>query len=225
MGKKKKGYTIIEIMITLSITVTILGVIYSLDIASRKIFNSVNVKSTLQIEAENAGDKIGNAAMEGVKITEITLRSGDIEGFGTDSEPKYLELSAFLKDAHGQALTATAENYEKFLEISSIKICAKEEIPGSNPIDTKDVYYTIKHVPTGDENNKAKPRGKLTIQKDDGAEQVIAENVENITIKPDYFEGKLSQAGSVQFNLNLAKKEGFSDIKYSIPINIVFRNK
>lgn len=226
MKNKKKGFTIVELILTLAITVTILSVVYTIFIQSTKIFSNVNVKSTLQTEAQNAGEKISNAGMQAVKIDKVILESGTID-FTPDHEVAYNILSD-LKDINGKDLDASATDDKKYLVIKEIKIMAKEEIPKVNPSDpttTKDVYYTITHVPTSDPDDKTKARGKLMIKKEGGSDQVIGENVENVTIKPNSTSSKLSQADSIQFNINLAKKKGFSDIKYSIPINVVFRNK
>jgi len=226
MKNKKKGFTILELIISLTITVVVLGVVFSIFILSTKIFSNVNINSDLQIEAQKAGEKISIAGMQAIKIDSITLENGQIENFGIDGELNYIQLSTLLKDIDGKDLKSTAKDNEKYLNISQIKIITKEEIVGSDPIQTKEVSYTITYVPTSDrDSDKTKHRGTLKIKKGNEPTQILGEDIENITIKPSDTLGKLSQADSIQININLAEKKGFSDIKYSIPINITFRNK
>lgn len=198
MKNKKKGFTIIELILAILITVIILSTILTIFIVSTKIFTNVDVKSTLQSEAETAQEKISKFGMQ---ANGITIVNGNTVDSDTDS----------------------AANYN----ITNITIMAKEEVQ-VNPTDPKtieNVYYTITYEKTGSDDDLKIPRGKLTIQRNSEPKQVIGEDVDSITMKPGNPSGKLSQVDSVEFTINLAKKRGFSDVKYSIPINVTFRNK
>lgn len=226
MKNKKKGFTIIELILAILITVIILSTILTIFIVSTKIFTNVDVKSTLQSEAQTAQEKISKVGMQAIKINKITLVNGNIENFGANSEKSYNQLTDLLKDVNGNDLTGTEEDSEKYLNIKDITIEVLEEVPGPTP--TEKVSYTIKYEATPDrDSDKTKPRGNLTIRKEKINEkwQPIGEDVESITMKPGNPSGKLSQVDSVEFTINLAKKRGFSDVKYSIPINVTFRNK
>lgn len=49
---KKKGFTLLELIITLAITVVVLGVIYLFTLTNNKILTSAEINSSLQEEAE-----------------------------------------------------------------------------------------------------------------------------------------------------------------------------
>lgn len=70
-NNKSKGFTLIEVMIVLSITVTILGVIYGVFNSNNKALIDVDVKSTLQAESLDMRESISNMCMEAKSIKEV----------------------------------------------------------------------------------------------------------------------------------------------------------
>lgn len=226
MKNVKKGFTLIELILALAITVTILGSVFTIFNQGNKIFNDVNVKSDIQKEAQNIEEKINTVGMQASNIKSITLIDkvtsveSQIADFGDVSKEKsYDQLTTLFTDFNGDKLTGTPKNSEKYLNLEVITITTKEEVLGDKPGDPntiEDIDNIITYY---------KDERKLTLKRGSQAEITLGEDVESITIKPANFSSQLSQADSVEFSINLAKKRGFSNVKYSVPINIAFRNK
>lgn len=68
---KKKGFTLIELIITLAITVIVLGVIYTFAKTSSMTLTKTNINSTLQEEAEIIQRYLVNYGTQAEKISEI----------------------------------------------------------------------------------------------------------------------------------------------------------
>lgn len=74
MKKKKPGFTLIEIIIALAVTVIVLEISVSMFITGNKVFSDSDVKSTLQIEGQAIQEKISDIGMQ---ATEIKSVNGD----------------------------------------------------------------------------------------------------------------------------------------------------
>ncbi len=68
MKRKKIGFTLIEIIIVLALTVLIISIASSIFITGNKIFSNSDVKTTLQMEAKDIQEKISNICMEASDI-------------------------------------------------------------------------------------------------------------------------------------------------------------
>jgi len=89
--KKKPGFTLLEIMIALGITVIILGIASSMFITGNKVFSDSDVKTTLQIERQTIQEKISDIGMQ---ATGIKLVSGDTNSCELNS----MKISSYNKD-------------------------------------------------------------------------------------------------------------------------------
>lgn len=236
LKQKKLGFTLIEMIIVVALITVVLGIISSMFITGNKVFSDSDAKSTLQIEGQAIQEKISNIGMQASKIDKITLidkttlAESEIEDFGDeDVEKNYSQLTDLFTDFKGDKLTGTHKDSEKYLNIKEITIAVKEEVPGATPTDPpeiEDIYYNVIYEKTSNKDDLRAPRGRLIIKKQGETDgNIIGENIDSITIKPGDFSGKLSQADSLEFRINLAKTKGFSDVKYSIPVNVTFRNK
>lgn len=74
MYRNKKGFTLVELMISMAIFSMVMGTIYSFFLTNYKFLNRVSLETEIQTEAEKAIEKITNIAMESsdVEITEDT---------------------------------------------------------------------------------------------------------------------------------------------------------
>lgn len=70
MKKKKPGFTLMEMIITIALTVIILGIASSMFIAGNRVFSSSDVKTTLQIEGQAIQEKISDIGMQATGIVE-----------------------------------------------------------------------------------------------------------------------------------------------------------
>jgi prepilin-type N-terminal cleavage/methylation domain-containing protein len=91
--KRKSGFTLVEMIITLAITVIILGITTSMFIAGNKIFNDSDVKSTLQIEGQAIQEKISNIGMQAIEVESVEVDSVVIKSYIKDDDvPRYFKI-------------------------------------------------------------------------------------------------------------------------------------
>lgn len=91
MNKKKSGFTLMELIIALSITVAVLAITSSMFITGNKVYNDTDVKSTLQIEGQKIQEKISDIGMQGEEVVSIfpNVRSGEVD---------YLIIKSYVKN-------------------------------------------------------------------------------------------------------------------------------
>ncbi|PRR81458.1 PilW family protein [Clostridium vincentii] len=71
MKDKTKGFTLIELMITLAITVIVLGVIYTFSFTSQKILSSTEINAVLQDEGRDIENSLVDIGMQAKGIEKI----------------------------------------------------------------------------------------------------------------------------------------------------------
>lgn len=120
MKKKTSGFTLIEMIIALAITVIILGIISSMFTAGNKVFSDSDVKSTLQIEAQAIQEKISNIGMQGEEVISTNIPLVNVESLviksysKDDDSPRYFRIE---KD--GKKLKITESKDDKFVVIEN----------------------------------------------------------------------------------------------------------
>jgi type II secretory pathway pseudopilin PulG len=96
MKKKKPGFTLIEIIIALAFTVTILGIASSMFITGNKVFSDSDIKSTLQIEGQAIQEKISDIGMQATVIQDLQLDN--------NNQMDYMEISSYVYDQNGNPI-------------------------------------------------------------------------------------------------------------------------
>lgn len=94
MAKKKQGFTLLEIIIALTITVIILGIVSSMFIVGNKVFSDSDVKSTLQIDGQSIQEKISNIGMQATTAQAVT-----VDNSGTN-EINDVTINSYDKDGN-----------------------------------------------------------------------------------------------------------------------------
>jgi len=99
MEKKKSGFTLIEMIITIALTVIILGIASSMFIAGNKVFSNSDVKTTLQMEGQAIQEKISDIGMqatgiESVKPSTDNDNTNEIDNISINSYYKTTEAGA-----------------------------------------------------------------------------------------------------------------------------------
>lgn len=89
--RKKTGFTLIEMVIVLAITVIILGITSSMFITGNRVFSDSDVKSTLQMEANDIQEELTKIGMQGKAIKSVEI-NGKSDNNGPYIEKKYSEL-------------------------------------------------------------------------------------------------------------------------------------
>lgn len=163
MKSKRRGFTVLELIVSITITVIVLGIVFTVFIWGEKIFTDVDVKSTLQEEAQISEEKINNIGMQASEIEEDLVLGKLIKSYNKDGLVGYFKFEKVGRE-----------------------------------------LYIIQY---------SKEKDSFTYEKED----VIAENVENFDEK--YYDS------FAEFNIKFSQKKGFSNVEYSIPINVTFRNE
>lgn len=204
--EKKNAFTIIELIIVLSLTVLLLGIVLSIFITGNRIFSYSDVKTTLQMEAMDIQEKITNIGMQGINVEKCESNETEIQ----DEKYGDLENDSKLVDVDGKYLKS-----KEWIDITLISINAatKDSQYNSNEDSINTKIATIAY----NSDNKI-----LSI---DG---VVVSSVDSIRIHPVDIKDKnstIAKTTSIEFNILLSKSQGFSqDVKYPINFTITFRN-
>lgn len=241
--KKKKGFTLLELIIAMTLTLIILSITFSLFINITKDNTDIKYTSTLQTEAQNISRHIETTGMEAAGIKKMILDDGTPIYIGDPANPEKAYKNFTLVNSDGKV--DDHEDNNQWISIKEIQINNKYDdgtdeikINKDNPftISFNDSKITMKKPKYKDGNI---PDGVMIIPDNPGAG--ISSNVTNMLIKPSNLikvvkvgekvqiikqgDEKLSDAASIEIKVNLEKKKGSSDVKYSAPVTVTFRNK
>ncbi|MCB2289672.1 prepilin-type N-terminal cleavage/methylation domain-containing protein [Clostridium sp. CS001] len=89
MYRNKKGFTLIEIIISMAIFSIVMIAIYSFFLTNYKSLNRVSLEAEIQSQAQVAMDKITNIAMES---SDVVIRTEGTDG-KIDKSTEYIKLS------------------------------------------------------------------------------------------------------------------------------------
>lgn len=210
--KNKSGFTLIEMIITLALTVIILLIISSMFITGNKVFSDSDVKSTLQIEGQAIQENISKIGMESIGIESIEDEFGKDFISTEDGDVKlvkssYEQLNSRLTDSDG----TNKEN--KWIAISELRI--KPYIEDSN--GNISIGTSIPMI------QYEKDKRKLSI-----AGKELSSHVESVRIKPidivENMDGNFEDTNSILINIELIEQKGYSNVRYPISIEVKFRN-
>lgn len=198
MRKKTKGFTVLELIITLSLTVVVLGVVYTFFFSNSKTLATTEINSDLQLESESIQKELllyGTQA-EGInKINNITLtdnnkynyeESLDDDGKLDVTELKFkigTEYFTFVYDKGNNKL-----NLKKVKEDGTEVMDSEVELPkvlSSNVIEFKVRPLDYRMNPSGSFN----------------------------------------ETTGLEISLILNKKKGYSDVTMPVSVIVKFRNK
>lgn len=149
---KKGGFTLIETIVTMTILLIVLGIIYPFLSINIKSLNETEARSDLQREGQIVMKNITEKAMESVKVQEISdtsIKPSD-SGFSSKSNTgvkniKYIKFLRAEKTAEGK------EQYYIFTLDSSSKILKYGETDGNVNIEiAHDIdYIQLQPLPSG----------------------------------------------------------------------------
>ncbi|MFW2487150.1 PilW family protein [Clostridium chromiireducens] len=208
MEKKKPGFTLIEMIIALALTVTILGIAGSMLVTGNKVFSDSDIRSTLQIEGQAIQEKISDIGMQAFSIESCKYESLEIKNKKYNSD----DILSKLVNIKGEF----SENRE-WIDVSQISF--KSSRNNSEYDSSTDAITNTETIPISYD----KSLKKLSIDS-----EVISEKVESIRIRPGNINdgnSTINEADSIEFNIVLSKKKAFSNVTYPIDFTIKFRNK
>lgn len=94
MKDKTRGFTLIEVIITLAITVIVLGVIYTFSFTSQKMLSSTQINAVLQDEGRDIENSLVDIGMQAKRITTINGHdAGATNDYGSLSAGNKLEIT------------------------------------------------------------------------------------------------------------------------------------
>lgn len=120
MAKKKPGFTLLEVMIALALTVVVLGIANSMFIEGNKVFSDSDVKSTLQIEGQAIQEKISDIGIQATTVQAVTVDNSltnEINDITINSYDKNGELRPFTiaKEDSGKTYKNGGKIYNLFI--------------------------------------------------------------------------------------------------------------
>ena len=151
MKKKKPAFTLMEIIIALAFTVTILGIAGSMLNTGNKVFSDSDIKTTLQIEGQAIQEKISDIGMQATGIKTVTISTGktnEIDAMLINSYYKTTEAGAsydlnIKKIDSGKTYKDGSEIYQLWIDNTLISNDVKSVTLDDNVIDN---IKTLKNV-------------------------------------------------------------------------------
>lgn len=208
MNKKSKGMTLVEIIIAIALTTTVLIVIGTFFFTNSKMLSTADVKSELQKDSDNIQ----------TELVKIGSESNGISKIKYDPDPSGVLQSS--SSVTYQSLVGT----EKQLPVYELYFTHYT----NEALTTTKEYKFVLNKDVGAET------GKLTLTYQNGTEKVLSKNVVDFKIKPIGVEKipdvelknhKFDETEAIEVVVNLRKKSGFVD--ETLPVNVVInmRNK
>ena len=197
MKGKARGFTVLELIITLAITTMVLGVIYTFFFTSNKTLSATEIRSTLQSEAIAIENTLLNLGTQCNGILEINNKESDKVSYGE------LQVVSEEKENYKMQLNNLELNYEN--EIKSITEISNGIITTKALDKDGDI---IKDIVTLSKNVKSIKVRPIDIR--------MVSDIGNY-----YFD----KCPGLQFDIVLAMKKGYSDVEYPLSVLVKFRNK
>ena len=200
MKKKAKGMTLIEVVISIAILSIVFGVIYLFFFSSNRILSDADVKEQLQSEGHKIEDKITTLGMEASNIIAINDSHNDLMG-SREGDVRAVKFNIVTKDATTDAIV-------------------NEEVIVKYDEENKSIYYGESTDPN------------IMTNKDITGLTLLSSNVENFTINSTEIDNgattpemkSFQDTKSIQVNIILNKRKGYSDITRKVSTVINFRN-
>lgn len=136
---KRKGFTLIEVMLALGITTLVLGAIYTFFFTSNKTLATIDINGTLQTEGEKIQNElvfVGTQATGILKVDNINLE---------DSYNNYLNSQKKL-EISSELSFAVEDDRDKFIYtflVEGNKLSLKEQIVGDSNATTKELSKNV----------------------------------------------------------------------------------
>lgn len=212
-SNRKKGFTLLELIVVMAVSVIIIGVIYTFFIVNQKSLSRAEINSTLQGEAATIQKEINVIGAQGKGITSLNRTS---IGTATPSTVNYSMVD-----------TGTENGNIKGINITSL---TTEVIGYSNTTSTYNTNtYTLYLADIPGSTEKAL---FLKNDTDVGNGKNLSNHVVSMSVTPLDFQmvatkttATLDNTTGLQIIVNLHMKKGFSDITYPVTTIVNFRNK
>lgn len=95
-SRKKKGFTVTELIIVVALTVVVLGIVWQMFGVTNKIISDVTIKSDLQREGQSIQEKLSNIGMQATEVKELVY-ADDVSG-----SIKKIKINSYDKDGNNR---------------------------------------------------------------------------------------------------------------------------
>ena len=200
MQLKKKGFTLLEMVIVLMITVIIAVIITGIYMSGGRVFTNADVKSDLQIELQETHQDISNKLMEGIRIKSITLDGGNTVEFNKDAED-----------------SSQKDIMNKWSKITKIIVTvADKKNEEENKSESNEEIKEENYILEVDKNNTKQLI--MYSEKESDRRKILTRNLSDFEVQPKGYDG-------AEFKIELNKKKWKTDEKYDADVYVCFRNK
>ncbi|AUO15642.1 PilW family protein [Clostridium taeniosporum] len=155
LNKKEKGFTLVETILAMTLTIVILGMIFQMFNTNKKIISYVDIKSTLQAEGRAIQENLSKIGMEASSIDYIE-DSLDSDYLVDDKQQKKVKLIKFTvlnEDSSRSEFEIKKQKNELYIsEYRVIIIDGKEE---KKKISTKKLSSNINKINIEVKENKS----------------------------------------------------------------------
>lgn len=198
MRKKVRGFTILELIITLSLTVIVLGVVYTFFLSNSKTLAKTEINSDLQLEAEGIQKELllyGTQAKEIVKINDVIITNSNKYNYDgvLDSDGKLDITDLRLK---------VGDEYFAFIYNASEKLLTLNKVRGDGLGSSSSDLNLLKELSKNVTDFKIRPL--------------------DYRMNPN---GNFKDATALEISLILNKKKGYSDVTIPVSTIVKLRNK
>ena len=214
-SNKKVGFTLLELIVVMAVSVMIIGVIYTFFIVNQKSLSRAEINSTLQGEAATIQKEVDVIGAQGKSITSMV--DATTNSTVTPGSITYASVD-----------TAVENGSIKGYSVKSITTQIYSGESGSTVTPYLSGYYTLYLVDVGRSEKKLYLKNDL----DPGTGKLLSSNVVSMSITPLNYQTvatktaeTFNKAPGLQINITLHMKKGFSDITYPVTTIVNFRNK
>lgn len=213
MKKTRKGFTLVEIMITMAIMAIVSTVIFTIFFTNNKMLTKAELKSDLQRDGDEISEKFVQYGSQSVCINSISggsLVPGGID-YGTSYNQSNTYISGLPKESRGS-------DYHKVNKISLlVPKSGKDVIRGVSECNRYTLILDGNKLGIDSNNNDSISDNEV----------ILSENVEDVSIKLLGFKGptgKLKDAKGISLKVKFKKEKGKNEVTYELTNDIIFRN-
>lgn len=198
MRKKTKGFTVLELIITLSLTVVVLGVVYTFFFSNSKTLATTEINSDLQLESESIQKELllyGTQAEEINKINNVTLTDNNKynyeESLDDDGKLDVTELKFKIGTEYFTFVYDKANNKLNLKKVNE----DETEVMDSGVVFPKALSSNVIEFKVRPLDYRMNPSGGF------------------------------NETTGLEISLILNKKKGYSDVTMPVSVIVKFRNK
>lgn len=197
MKNKRKGFTLLELIITLSLTVIVLGVIYTFFLSNSKTLSRIEINSDLQLEAEGIQQELLLYGTQAEGISEINNTK-----ITASNKYNYEGLSDNGKLDISQITFKIGVEYLRFIYNSANSTLTLNKVNESGTVISDESLRLPRDLSKNVTEFKVRPL--------------------DYRMKPS---GNFMETTGLEVSLVLNKKKGYSNVTIPISVIVKFRNK